>query len=171
MIRWATSGVGEGNVHDGDGVIVKDGRDIFRWELVCGVADKKARLSDGTVTDDHASASWRLAGGSYWKAMSAATTRSSRVQPERHQAQWPATMLPREGCFKPGGCERVTATSPPLGAPPREQGEVGRADELDGSEHHFQSTNIPCWERSVASVLEVAVGYVVGRGKLWSRKG
>ena len=59
----------------------------------------------------------------------------------------------------------------PIGAPPREQGDVGRVDELDGSEHHFQSTNVPCWERSVASVLEVAVGYVVGRGELQSSKG
>lgn len=43
-----------GSSHDGYGVVVEDGRDIFRGELVRGVADKKTCLADCTVTDDDA---------------------------------------------------------------------------------------------------------------------
>jgi len=39
-------------VHYRDGIVVEDGRNIFRRELVCGIADEQARLTDGTVADD-----------------------------------------------------------------------------------------------------------------------
>jgi hypothetical protein len=45
-----------GSSHDGDGVVVEDGGDIFRGELVRGVADEKTCLADSTVTDDDAPA-------------------------------------------------------------------------------------------------------------------
>lgn len=52
--------LGEGaHSHDGDGVVVKDSRDIFRGELVGGVADQKAGLADRTVADDNAPAKRR----------------------------------------------------------------------------------------------------------------
>lgn len=41
-----------GGSHNGHGVVVEDGRDIFRGELVCRVADEETCLADGTVTDD-----------------------------------------------------------------------------------------------------------------------
>ena len=47
---------GKAHSHDGNGIIVEDGRDVFRGELVGGVADEQARLADGTVTDDDTSA-------------------------------------------------------------------------------------------------------------------
>ena len=40
------------NSHYRDGIVVEDGRNILRRELVCRVADEQARLTDGTVTDD-----------------------------------------------------------------------------------------------------------------------
>jgi hypothetical protein len=45
-----------GSSHNGHGVVVEDGRDIFRGELVRGVTDKKTCLADSTVTDDDAPA-------------------------------------------------------------------------------------------------------------------
>lgn len=42
--------------HDGDGVVIEDGGDIFRGELVGGVADEQTCLSDSTVADDDAPA-------------------------------------------------------------------------------------------------------------------
>jgi hypothetical protein len=42
--------------HNGDGVVVEHGGDIFRGELVGGVADEQTCLADSTVTDDDASA-------------------------------------------------------------------------------------------------------------------
>lgn len=41
-----------GHLHDSDGIVVKDGWDVFRGKLVGGVADKKTSLSDSTVTDN-----------------------------------------------------------------------------------------------------------------------
>jgi hypothetical protein len=41
-----------GSSHDGDGVIVKDGRDVFRGEFVRSVAYKETCFADRTVTDD-----------------------------------------------------------------------------------------------------------------------
>lgn len=43
------------NSHNGDGVVVKDRRDIFGWEFVGRVGDKQACLSDCAITDNHAS--------------------------------------------------------------------------------------------------------------------
>ena len=43
--------------HYSDGIVVKHGGDIFARELVGGVTDEKARLSNGTVTDHDTSAS------------------------------------------------------------------------------------------------------------------
>lgn len=40
------------NVHDRDGIVVEDGRDVFGWELVGGVGDEHAGLADGTVAHD-----------------------------------------------------------------------------------------------------------------------
>lgn len=42
------------NSHYGDGVVIKDGRDIFRGELVGCVADEKTSLSDSTIADNDA---------------------------------------------------------------------------------------------------------------------
>jgi hypothetical protein len=40
--------------HYSDGIVIENGRDVFRGKLVRGVADEKAGFADGTVTDDHA---------------------------------------------------------------------------------------------------------------------
>lgn len=40
--------------HYGDGIVVENGRHIFRREFVCGVADEKTCLANGTVADDNA---------------------------------------------------------------------------------------------------------------------
>jgi hypothetical protein len=59
---------GEGSSHNGDGVVVEDCGDIFRGELVCGVANEKTCLADRTVADDDAPARglvsyyWTLSG-------------------------------------------------------------------------------------------------------------
>ena len=45
-----------GDLHNGHGIVVKDGGDIFRGELVCRVAYEEASLADSTVTDYDASA-------------------------------------------------------------------------------------------------------------------
>jgi hypothetical protein len=42
--------------HDGDGIVIEHSRDVFRRELVCCVADEKAGLSDGTISDHNTSA-------------------------------------------------------------------------------------------------------------------
>lgn len=46
--------------HHGNGIVVKNGGDIFRRELVRCVADQQAGLADGTVTDDDASVRLRV---------------------------------------------------------------------------------------------------------------
>jgi hypothetical protein len=53
-VRLHISKGGEGHSHDGDGIVVEDGRHIFRRELVGGVADEKTSLANGTVADDNA---------------------------------------------------------------------------------------------------------------------
>lgn len=45
----------ESHLHDSDGIVVKDGWDVFRGKLVGGVTDKETRLSDSTVTDNDTS--------------------------------------------------------------------------------------------------------------------
>lgn len=40
------------DLHYRDGIVIEDGRDIFRGEFVGRVADEQARLTDSTVTDD-----------------------------------------------------------------------------------------------------------------------
>jgi hypothetical protein len=42
------------DIHDGDGIVIEDGRDVFGGEFVGGVADEETCLSHGTVTDDNA---------------------------------------------------------------------------------------------------------------------
>jgi hypothetical protein len=44
----------ENHSHYGDGIVVENGRHIFRREFVGGVADEKTCLADGTVADDNA---------------------------------------------------------------------------------------------------------------------
>jgi hypothetical protein len=46
----------EGNSHNGNSIVIKDGRDIFGREFVCSVADQKTSLANSTVTDNHTSA-------------------------------------------------------------------------------------------------------------------
>jgi hypothetical protein len=41
--------------HDSDGIIVEDGRDIFRRELIGGITDEKTCLSNRTIAHDHTS--------------------------------------------------------------------------------------------------------------------
>jgi hypothetical protein len=48
--------VSGGISHNGDGVVVEDGGDIFRGELVGGITNEQTCLADGTVTDDDAPA-------------------------------------------------------------------------------------------------------------------
>lgn len=43
------------NVHDCDGIVVEDCRDVFRRELVRGIANEQAGLAYSTVSDDNAS--------------------------------------------------------------------------------------------------------------------
>lgn len=43
-----------GSSHYGDGVVVEHGRDIFRGELVGGVADEQTCLANRTVADNDA---------------------------------------------------------------------------------------------------------------------
>ena len=43
----------DGNSHYSDGVVVKDGWDIFRRELIGSVTDEKTCLSNCTVADNH----------------------------------------------------------------------------------------------------------------------
>lgn len=43
------------NLHDSDCIIVEDGRDIFRRELVGRVGDQQTSLANGTVTDNDTS--------------------------------------------------------------------------------------------------------------------
>jgi hypothetical protein len=47
---------GGGNSHDGDGIVVEDSGDIFRGELVGGIADEETSLADCTIADDDAPA-------------------------------------------------------------------------------------------------------------------
>jgi hypothetical protein len=42
-----------GDSHNGDGIIVEDCRDIFRGEFVGGIADQKASLANGTVSENN----------------------------------------------------------------------------------------------------------------------
>lgn len=51
---WDWSTQEQRNSHNRNCVIVKDGRDIFRRELVRCITDEKTGLADGTVTDDDA---------------------------------------------------------------------------------------------------------------------
>lgn len=46
----------EGNSHNGNSIVIKDGRDVFGRELVCRVADQKTSLANSTVTYYHTSA-------------------------------------------------------------------------------------------------------------------
>jgi hypothetical protein len=43
-----------GCLHDGDGIVVEDGRHILRGELVGGVGDEQAGLADSSISDDDA---------------------------------------------------------------------------------------------------------------------
>lgn len=51
--------IGGIDLHDGHRIIVKDGRNILRRELVGGIADQETCLPDRSVSHDNAS---RLAG-------------------------------------------------------------------------------------------------------------
>ncbi len=53
LCRVASGGMGL-DVHNRDGIVIEDCRDVFRGELVRRVADEKTCLSDSTVTDDDA---------------------------------------------------------------------------------------------------------------------
>lgn len=53
-MQGSRAGTGIANVHDRDSIVVKDRRDVFRGEFVCGVANKETCLADRTVTDNHA---------------------------------------------------------------------------------------------------------------------
>ena len=39
------------DLHDGNSIVVEDGRNIFRRKLVRGVADQQTGLSHGTIAD------------------------------------------------------------------------------------------------------------------------
>lgn len=54
LVFLSTRKWGEGHSHYGDGIVVENGRHIFRREFVCGVADEKTCLANGTVADDNA---------------------------------------------------------------------------------------------------------------------
>lgn len=43
------------DIHDGHGIVVKDGGNVFRGEFVGGVAYEQACFPNGTVTDHNAS--------------------------------------------------------------------------------------------------------------------
>ena len=43
------------NSHDSNGIVVKDGRDVFGREFVRCVGNQEARFTNSTVTDDNAS--------------------------------------------------------------------------------------------------------------------
>lgn len=44
-------------LHDSDGIVVKDCRDVFGWELVRSVADQETGLANSTIADDDTPAS------------------------------------------------------------------------------------------------------------------
>lgn len=44
-----------GNIHHSDSVVVKDGWNIFRRELIGSVGYQQTRFSDGSVTNHHTS--------------------------------------------------------------------------------------------------------------------
>lgn len=46
---------GRRSLHDGDGVVVKDSRNVLAGELVGRVADEQTRFPDGAVTDNDTS--------------------------------------------------------------------------------------------------------------------
>ena len=50
--RGARHKVSQGSLHDSNGIVIEDGRNVFRWEFVRGVGDQEAGLSDSTITDD-----------------------------------------------------------------------------------------------------------------------
>jgi len=54
------SGRIEGYSHDSDSVVVEHCGDIFRWELVRGVADEETCLSNRTVSNNNASIAARM---------------------------------------------------------------------------------------------------------------
>ena len=41
--------------HDGNGIVIEDGRDIFGGEFVGRVTDEETSLSHSTITDNHTS--------------------------------------------------------------------------------------------------------------------
>jgi hypothetical protein len=43
------------DIHHRDGIIIKNGRNVFRGELVCCVTDEEASLSYSTIADDNTS--------------------------------------------------------------------------------------------------------------------
>jgi hypothetical protein len=51
----------KGGSHYGDGIVVKDGGNVFRREFVRCVADQEARLAYSTVADDDTPREARLA--------------------------------------------------------------------------------------------------------------
>lgn len=58
MLERGVSEIGDSRLHSHyrDRVVIKDGWDVFRREFVCRVADEKACLAHGSVTDHDTSA-------------------------------------------------------------------------------------------------------------------
>ena len=59
--RAAGTVLNGGDSHNGDGIVVKDGRDVFGGKLVGCIADEQTSLANSTVPNNHASSSIALA--------------------------------------------------------------------------------------------------------------
>lgn len=70
------------DIHDGNGIVIEDGRYIFGRELVRCVADEQARLADGTVTDnDTPEGRGQTLASAYRTAISFITPQRDKKQP------------------------------------------------------------------------------------------
>jgi hypothetical protein len=56
MTLWE-DGMAEGSCysHNGNGIVIEDGRDIFGGEFVGRVTDEETSLAHSTITDNHTS--------------------------------------------------------------------------------------------------------------------
>ena len=58
VVLWLVNAAGvlgrvsRGSLHYSNSIVIKDGWNVFRWELVGSIGDQEAGLSNSTITDD-----------------------------------------------------------------------------------------------------------------------